>query len=126
MSKFGQAVKLWLPPVLWAGVIFAFSSIPDLRSGLEEAWDFVFRKIAHMAEFMILFFLLARALGFRKNMSLGRQEWSLFWAGLISILYACSDEYHQLFVFGREACLKDVGFDTVGVLIGYLLIKRTK
>ena len=130
MPKFWQVIKLWLPVFVWAGVIFTFSSMPDLKSGLEEFWDFVFRKIAHMAEFMVLFVLLARAFGIPPHQYIGgggiRKKWSLLWALIISILYACSDEYHQLFVFGREGCIKDVGFDTVGVLIGYLLVKRAK
>ena len=33
----------WLPVLVWAGVIFAFSAIPSLNSGL-GTWDYVLRK----------------------------------------------------------------------------------
>src|SRR5687767_882944 len=54
-------LRLWLPVVVWAGVIFAFSSVPDLGTGL-GGWDLVLRKLAHAAEFAVLGALLARAL----------------------------------------------------------------
>jgi len=40
----------WLPVLVWAGVIFAFSSIPSLNSGL-GTWDYVLRKGAHTTEY---------------------------------------------------------------------------
>lgn len=54
-----KLLKLWGPVVAWAGVIFFFSSIPDLKSGLE--CDFFLRKAAHVMEYFILAFLLYRA-----------------------------------------------------------------
>ena len=55
------ALRLWAPVVLWAAVIFAFSSVPDLGTGL-GTWDLVLRKIAHAGEFAVLGALLLRAL----------------------------------------------------------------
>ena len=52
----------WLPVLVWAGVIFAFSSVPSLNSGLGTL-DLVLRKGAHMTEYAILGMLLVRATG---------------------------------------------------------------
>ena len=40
----------------------------------------------------------------------------------IGFLYACSDEFHQLFVPGRTAKFTDVLIDTSGVIVGSILI----
>ena len=50
------------PGIVWAGVIFALSSVPSLNSGL-GTWDEVLRKCAHVTEYAILGFLLLRAIG---------------------------------------------------------------
>ena len=48
-----RLLAAWLPVAAWATVIFAFSSVPHLSSGL-GTWDLVLRKCAHMAEYAIL------------------------------------------------------------------------
>jgi VanZ family protein len=106
-----RALSLWLPVVVWAAVIFVFSSIPSLSSGL-GTWDFVLRKGAHMAEFAILGALLFRALG---------RELPAFLAGAA---YAVTDEVHQHFVEGRHASALDVALDSVGVAVGILVYRR--
>jgi VanZ family protein len=95
----------WLPVVAWAALIFAFSSIPHLSSGL-GTWDTVLRKCAHVTEYAILALLLARALA---------QQVPAFALG---VLYAVSDEVHQSFVRGRHAAPLDVAIDSVGLVIG--------
>lgn len=40
---------------------------------------------------------------------------------ILGILYATSDEIHQLFSGGRSAQLSDVCLDTLGVITGLLL-----
>ena len=107
----GHVVRLWLPVVLWAALIFAFSSVPDLGTGL-GGWDLVLRKIAHAAEYAVLGALLARALG-RPGVAV-----------LAGVLYAVSDEVHQVFVAGRHGSPLDVAIDTVGVVAGVLLWER--
>ena len=52
------------PPLLLMGLIFFLSAQPDLNSGL-GTWDTVLRKLAHMAEFGLLWLLWWRALGLR-------------------------------------------------------------
>ena len=43
----------------WAALIFAISAIPSLGTGL-GTWDLVLRKLAHVTEYAVLGFLLAR------------------------------------------------------------------
>ena len=90
-----RALSLWLPVVIWAAVIFAFSSIPSLGTGL-GAWDTILRKGAHMTEYAILGLLLLRALG-RELPALA-----------LGMGYAITDEIHQHFVGGRHASPVDV------------------
>jgi VanZ family protein len=106
-----RALSLWLPVVLWAGLIFALSSIPNFGTGL-GGWDLVLRKTAHAAEFAVLGLLLARALG-RELLAL-----------LLGIAYAATDELHQAFVPGRHGSVWDVLLDSVGVALGILLLRR--
>jgi VanZ family protein len=89
-------------------VIFAFSSVPHLSSGL-GTWDLVLRKLAHTAEYAILGALLWRALG---------RELVAWGAG---VAYAATDELHQHFVRGRHASPVDVAIDAFGVALGILV-----
>lgn len=102
----------WLPVILWAGIIFYLSSIPSLQSGL--ACDFILRKIAHVAEYFVLTFLLHRAL--KKTFKFHGLTLSLILAGAV-FLYAVSDEMHQFFVPGRHGTFQDVLIDQLGVLV---------
>ena len=102
-----NAWAAWLPVLAWAAVIFAFSSVPSLSSGL-GGWDLVLRKLAHVSEYAILGALLLRATG-RPRLALG-----------LAALYAVSDEVHQHFVEGRHAASVDVLIDTAGALAGVL------
>lgn len=112
MNHAGFFVKYWLPPLLWAALIFVLSSIPSLESGLPKPWDFALRKIGHVIEYAILTVLLARAL--RAHGAPLRR--ALVWSALLAVVYAAGDEYHQTFVAGREGALRDVLIDGVGVL----------
>ena len=106
-----RTLSLWVPVVLWAGVIFALSSIPSLGTGL-GTWDYVLRKCAHMTEYALLAALLYRA--FERRVP----------AFLAALAYAVSDEVHQHFVHGRHATPVDVAIDAVGILAGLLVWER--
>ncbi|MDQ3876200.1 MAG: VanZ family protein [Actinomycetota bacterium] len=105
--------EAWLPVVVWAGVIFVLSSIPNLSSGL-GTWDLVLRKAAHSTEYAILGLLLLRALG---------REVPAF---LLAVAYAVSDEVHQHFVSGRNASPADVAVDAAGVALGLVLYRTLR
>ena len=90
----------------------------------------LFRKSTHASEYLILAILVFNFL-FQIFTS------KLYFYNLIGVfwcfLYACSDEYHQTFVVGRTGSFSDVLIDTLGAIIGtliidgiYLLIKKHK
>jgi VanZ family protein len=108
-----RVVTVWLPVVAWAAVIFAFSSVPHLGTGL-GTWDTVLRKGAHIAEYAVLGALLYRALG---------REAPALAAG---IAYAATDELHQHFVRGRHASPVDVAIDAVGLALGMMVWLRVR
>jgi VanZ family protein len=101
----------WAPVVLWAALIFALSSIPDLGTGLGD-WDVVLRKLAHIAEYAVL-----GALAFRAARSVSA-------ALLLGSAYAVTDELHQTFVSGRHGSPVDWLIDTAGVVVGVAVAWR--
>ena len=120
--KTKNIITLWFPVLFWCAIIYYLSSVPSLKSDLPNQWDFIMRKIAHITEYAILTFLFFRAssknLNYRKAIS---------YSALFSITYALTDEYHQLFVFGRGGNLGDVFIDGIGVFLAvFLIYKRVK
>ena len=113
-----RLLKLWLPVAAWAGIIFFFSSVPDLKTGLK--YDLFLRKIAHVTEYFILAFFLYRALSGSFKMDPRRLFIS---AAVFTLLYAASDEIHQFFVEGRNCSLGDFLIDSLGVVCLYATIK---
>jgi VanZ family protein len=108
-----QRVSLWGPVVLWAAVIFALSSVPNLGTDL-GVWDTILRKCAHASEYAVLALLLYRAIG---------RELPAF---MIGLAYAVTDELHQAFVRGRHASPFDVSMDAAGLALGLLLVHATR
>lgn len=94
---------------------------------LQDILELVIRKTAHMTEYAILFLLSYLATVKISMSQSGFYNRSI--AVLISLLYACSDEMHQLLVPGRSGRMIDVGIDMAGVLIVLIcmiLSKNTK
>jgi hypothetical protein len=117
-----KKIKRWskygVPVVVWAGVIFAFSSYPT-GTATEIVWtDFILKKTAHVVEYGILTMLGYRAL---VNSGISMKRAAMV-AVLLSMVYGLSDEYHQSFTPGREPKLRDVGFDTIGALLAIYTI----
>ena len=151
-----KKILIWLPAIVMAMIIFGFSKqdgeessglsykaadiiltvcdkagIIDCnennRESMIEAVQFPIRKAAHMTEYAILF-LLSYLATVKISMSQSR-FYNRSIAVLISLLYACSDEMHQLLVPGRSGKMIDVGIDMAGVLIVLIcmiLSKNTK
>lgn len=105
--------SLWAPVLVWAALIFSFSSIPDLR--ITQAWyDIILRKMAHLFVFGALARLIARALTESTFWSWKK----IFYASLaLTFLYAITDEVHQSYVPGRHGALLDIGIDTLGACL---------
>jgi len=118
MNKTAKIILLyWLPTILWMGLIFYLSSIPDLKTNL-GTWDTILRKGAHAFEFAILLLLAFRA--FRESQL--KPMSAIGFAFALSSLYAISDEIHQIFVAKRVGSPLDVGIDILGILLMALII----
>ena len=115
---FLSLVSLWLPVIIQMGLIFYFSSQPAGSPALER-----FPTppgFGHLVGYALLGLLLYRAL---YGSLLG---WNLIAARntfIIGVLYAVSDELHQLFVPGRHASAADVGIDAAGILLALLVVR---
>lgn len=103
-----------LAPLALMALIFYLSAQPSV--GPELPWWT--RVVAHFTEYLALAMLWAWALA----PDLGRR--ALVAAGVISLLYAVSDEYHQGFVEGRDADPLDVLTDAAGIGAGIWLASR--
>lgn len=138
--------------VIWMCVIFSFSAQTQEESGavsegfsyrvinttgrilhlniddarireIANAIDHFVRKGAHMTEYAILAILLYIWLG-RWQM---QHIKTACLAAVLAVVYACSDEFHQLFVPGRAGRVSDVLIDSAGAVLGLalFLIMRT-
>ncbi|MDU4753179.1 MAG: VanZ family protein, partial [Clostridium butyricum] len=92
------------------GIISILSKLGIDMSGIfGDIANFIVRKCAHFLEYMILGFLI---------INLIKEDLKLKYIVLIVIsgvfLYACTDEFHQLFVSGRDGNLRDIFIDTSG------------
>ena len=94
---------LWLPVLVWAAVIFAFSSVPGLGTGLGTG-DLVLRKLAHVSEYALLGLLLARATR-RPAVAVA-----------LAAAYAVTDEIHQTFVDDREYMKAMIPHHSIAIL----------
>ena len=135
------ALKRWGPPVLWMFLIFkgsadsgsvAHTSLiiepickwlwPNITFAQLEMAHLIARKGAHMLEFALLALLLLRALS--QDRGDARKWISSAW--VLATAYAASDEFHQIFVPGRNGCVTDVLIDSAGAALGlfacYLLL----
>ena len=128
--------------VLWMALIFSFSNQRDVDSSkisdgfidrtvvkiykvfnenitkekeseIIEKYTYPIRKLAHYTLYFILGILAFLVV---KDYSINKKL--IIYSLLICFLYACSDEFHQLFIIGRSASIKDVIIDTFGSLCG--------
>lgn len=78
----------------------------------------IVRKFAHFTEYFILGILSINMIN-----SYGKR-WYV--AVIICVLYAISDEMHQLFVSGRSCQITDILIDSLGSTCGILLLNKIK
>ncbi|WP_096203284.1 VanZ family protein [Bacillus sp. FJAT-45350] len=143
----------FLPLLLWMGLIFFASSQPYERQDLQPAMDehlslgwmeamfsyvsftysntevsidnlgvtgffeFFIRKGAHVFAYFILAILAYRAL---YSINLPKP---FLWSFLLVVFYAITDEIHQGFTPNRTPLVEDVVLDSIGGLLGLLLIR---
>ena len=84
--------------------------------------NIILRKGAHLFEFLILAILVAWVMVSYEITGRRAVVYVLF----IVLLYAVSDEFHQLFVPGRTARVQDILIDFIGGIIGTVIFYTLK
>lgn len=130
--------KFLILSIIWMAIIFYMSNQPSnissaqsgnliellkttpiigtvLKTLLEsDSAQLVIRKSAHMLSYCTLAVLWIMAL---HDNDKGLIKTSII-AFIITFIYACTDEIHQLFIQGRSGEFRDVLVDSIGALIG--------
>ena len=120
----------WIPVIVWGALIFTLSTatfsaantsrvidpmlrwmIPGITAASVDVCHMLVRKAAHFTEYGILFWLLVRG-------PMAQRPWLAF---MLCVVYALTDEGHQVFVPGRTASLYDVALDSTGALFSHFL-----
>lgn len=101
------------------GVVELLSNLPYIGSIVTYLMDidiaeFLVRKSAHMLSYFILAALLFMYM-YEVGKSIGKVVLIVI---VLTFLYACTDEFHQLFIPGRSGEFRDVMIDTIGGIIG--------
>lgn len=110
----------WLPVISWAILIFIISSISRFPKQLEPA--FSMDKLAHVIEYAIFGFLLARA--FKNSEEINLKKFFRIFAMICVIVYGITDEWHQSFVPYRTASAMDLLYDGIGGMIGQMFYRN--
>lgn len=123
--------------LLWMFLIFLMSSFDATDSSNQSNFivniisnilnienvrllSLIIRKLAHFTEYLILGTLVINM--FTKN----NAKKSCLLSILLCIIYAISDEIHQIFTPGRACQIKDILIDSVGSITGIYLFKLLK
>lgn len=145
------AVIFWIITVALIVMIFHFSGQSATQSsntsnmvvniinevlGVEIEDDTVIRKVAHATEFAILTAFTFAALSSTNKISnktsyaespvklmRSDNEMNIVFTLWFTILNAIFDEYHQLFVDGRDGSIRDVLIDLIGIVIVLIIIR---
>lgn len=144
-------ILIWVPVILMAGTIFGFSKQngeessgisgkvasviidaahdlgivevdDDNRAKLIDQLQTPIRKCAHMTEYAILAILIFTALNV-DGLFTG-YCWGTAW--LFATIFAISDEIHQLFVPGRSGKVTDVLIDSIGCIVGLIILSLVR
>ncbi len=116
MTKERAAIffRVWLPVLLWMGVIFSLSSVPGEH--IPKVPVPYVDKVGHLFEYGILGALLIRAL-LRSKPGMSPLKLSVL-AVTVAFLYGISDEWHQVFVPGRSSEWAEVLLDGLFSMLG--------
>lgn len=119
-KKILKFVSLWLPPILLALFIFKLSNGTVPKASTDFWIDFGAKKLAHITVYGTLTLLIYRAL---RGEGMERKK-AIIWSLILATGYGVTDEFHQSFTQGREARIRDVGFDFLGSsVVSYVVYK---
>jgi len=111
----------WLPPISLMTIIFFLSSRQSISVGKSYEVNFVTFKSMHILEYALMFFLLFRA--YYRTFTKKNKSILFFLAIITTLIYAAFDEFHQTFVPTRSGALRDIGIDSIGILLSFLYTK---
>jgi len=118
MKKIKKLINAYALPIIWAMIIFLFSSQTSLPGFEESTYDFIFKKLAHIFVYLVLYLLLKRSMDITDNNKFSKKH--ILVPVVICLLYAISDEFHQSLVSGRYSTVRDIGYDMLGTSIAFL------
>lgn len=146
-----MAFIFWVLTLCWIAVIFHLSAETDIESSNLSASilmfineicntnftdDSLLRMVAHSSEFALLTILTYMALSSTNKISnktsysespvklmRSDNEMNIIFTLWFTILNAIFDEYHQLFVTGRDGSIFDVMIDMIGIVIVLIIIR---
>ena len=105
----------WVITILIAIIIFYLSTLSfgggDGGIGTRSWMSIVYHIVIFFFLSLFLFISLIR----------GRNSKLFFFSILILISYGILDEIHQFFVPGRFCTILDVGFDSIGILLAFMV-----
>lgn len=123
--------------ILWMALIFYFSHQPanessELSTGITEVIVTAVEKVAPQSDFIVgnlnhlvrknahffIYFVLGMLVVHSLRLNGVSRYKGMGLALSICVLYAISDEVHQLFVPGRGAQVSDVFIDSAGAFVG--------
>ena len=110
--------KYHLPPILYALLIIAASSISGLKS--PSLGDYQLDKIIHFLEYFIFALLTYRSVSHLANKALSGR--ALLISFLLVGLFALADEFYQKFVPNRVSELPDLIADLLGAIMVLFLL----
>ena len=105
-----RTLRLWVPVAAYMAAIFYVSSLsqPVVPPGGDKPW--------HLLAYLGLGVLTLRAVAGGLGAWISWRAAAL--AIAIAVVYAGTDELHQMFVPGRSAQLSDLVADGLGVIVG--------
>ena len=88
----------------------------------DKGFEYDIRKYAHMTEYLCL--AVSSSLFFLELLrgKKARAALAVLSSWIFSFLYACSDEFHQLFIPGRAGRFTDVMIDSIGISCGVIIV----
>lgn len=102
--------------------VSGFSDLTELEKELKiEELVPIIRKCAHFCVFAALGFCSSTSVfSFRLENGFEFSKKTVLYPALFCLIYAASDEFHQLFVDGRNGNVRDVLIDFCGAILGTL------
>jgi len=107
------------------GIIESVAEVKDSSTSqkkitkLTDKWNVPLRKCAHASIYFVLSIFVMNFIFLIKK----ENKFQYYIIGiLICFIYACTDEYHQIYVDGRTGRFTDALIDTAGATIGVIIV----